>query len=396
MGTLSTTVSIPNSDPDRNPYEFTIYGYGSGLQTITGDNGYYGLNPSMDVEDGRITTFLSGGPPQQGDWYPTLKFGYSSDYGVSWSAVSDLLSYNSPMNPVVRASKQYSYWYGCFVLQSGFELRMVNSYLNGTSWTANNNFPEPAYMVDTFDFDISMTGTSEYYYIAMSQLNIDPEVKKLSLRRNTLAGNASNWDDHDIDTSSRPYFISLEGGAKSYIHVSYQDYDDKSLKFARCTNLSTYNSWDVQTLDTGSTGYYTSIGSNGTNVYISYYDAGEDSLKFIRNTNSGASGSWSSPVDVDPSSGHDIGKYSSLALAGSDDIYISYYDATDENLMFARSTNGGSSWTIRTVDDSGTVADTDTEIQVDGGVVYIIYSTDASSGIRNLNIAKSIDNGNTW
>ncbi len=394
IGDVSATISIPNTDQSNDPYQFTVTGYGTGIKEVTTD-GYYGYYTSLSVKGGYIHSALGGGPPQGGDWTWYLKYARSADSCINWS-IGNLLSHTKPIDIAIRVSEQYSnYVFTCFTIQEGFVLKSAYSTDNGTSWTNNANFSVPTYMTDRVDMDIS-GGNTDYYYIGYNQLNVDPLIKRLSLRRNTIAGNYSNWEDHTIDDGPHPDFISIEGGGTSYLYVSYQNRDSNNLKFARCTNLSTYNTWDVQILDSSSaTGFYSCIGSNGIYIYVSYYDATNDQLKFIRNTNYGVSTSWSSPSVIDLSGGN-MGEYSSLALVGSDDIYISYYDNTNNNLKFARSLDGGNNWSIKTVDDSGLVAPAETEIKVDSGVIYIVYSTDMGSGIRNLKIAKSIDDGDTW
>ena len=352
----------------------------------------------MAVRNDYIHAFTTGGPELGGDWSGRLKMARSTDRGINWN-VGNFLSHSDISNVVVNFGAEYTgKTYVCFTYTGTFELKFAESDFGSSTWTdhTSTTFPPPSYYTVDMDMDFCGGYYFEKCHMAISQYNADPLVKGVYLRSSVT--NTSDWsDDSVIDDACIADYVSIAANTydDTYIYVSYQDYENNNLKFARNESGYPYT-FEVQTIDSSSsTGLYSSIGSNGTNVYISYYDATNDTLKFIKNTNSGVSASWSTPSIVDSSSAN-IGEYSSLALVGSDDIYISYYDRTSKNLKFARSLNGGSSWTIKTVDDSGKVALIDTEIQVDNGVVYISYAVDESPTIRNWMIAKSLDGGDTW
>ncbi len=94
----------------------------------------------------------------------------------------------------------------------------------------------------------------------------------------------------------------------------------------------------------GDVGWKTSIAVAGNSVYISYYDSTNSDLKFAKSTDGGAT--WSTAT-VD--SAGDVGWGISIAVDGSN-VYISYYDSTNGDLKFAKSTNGGATWSKTTVD----------------------------------------------
>jgi hypothetical protein len=90
----------------------------------------------------------------------------------------------------------------------------------------------------------------------------------------------------------------------------------------------------------------------------------------------------------------DVGDVTSIAISGSE-VYISYYDTTNQDLKLARSSDGGVTWPagdIQTVDSAGDVG-YDTSIALDGSKVYISY-TDWTYG--DLKLAQSTDEGATW
>ena len=84
---------------------------------------------------------------------------------------------------------------------------------------------------------------------------------------------------------------------------------------------------------TGDVGLYTSLAVVNGNPAISYYDATNGDLKFARATD--ASGTaWATPLTLDSTG--DVGLYTSLAMVNGNPA-ISYYDATNGNLKFIRS-----------------------------------------------------------
>jgi hypothetical protein len=94
-------------------------------------------------------------------------------------------------------------------------------------------------------------------------------------------------------------------------------------------------------------GYDTSIALDSNDYpHISYYDSTNGDLKYARSTGS----TWITET-VDASG--IVGKYTSMVLDRDDYPHISYYDETNGNLKYAR--GEGSAWNIRTVDSPGNV-----------------------------------------
>src|SRR3989344_5391954 len=144
----------------------------------------------------------------------------------------------------------------------------------------------------------------------------------------------------------------------------------------------------------GNVGAYTSIAASGSNIYISYYDntLGKKDLKFAKSTDGGVN--WTTTLVA--TNAANLGMYNSIAVSGSK-IYISYFDATSNNLNFIKSTDGGDTWpisNIRLVDAPGDVGRY-SSIAVSGSNIYISYY-DNSLSKKDLKLAKSSDDGNTW
>jgi hypothetical protein len=118
-------------------------------------------------------------------------------------------------------------------------------------------------------------------------------------------------------------------------------------------------------------GLYTSIALDPFNKpAISYYDAGNGDLKYARWNGS----TWE--ISVVDGTG-DVGLYTSLAVDGSGYAHISYYDASNQDLKYARWTGVG--WEIRKADTDGDVGG-QTSIALDSNKNPHISYYDAGKG----------------
>jgi hypothetical protein len=133
-------------------------------------------------------------------------------------------------------------------------------------------------------------------------------------------------------------------------------------------------------------------------AYISYYDATNQNLKFVRSSNFT---SWS-PQTLDSTG--DVGKYSSIdvidtTLDFDTRVYISYYDTTNGNLKFITSDTKGNSWdaaiAIDSTGDVGQYTSLDTGLHTDGSTEKIgISYYDVTNG--NLKFAYSTNYGSSF
>jgi hypothetical protein len=104
--------------------------------------------------------------------------------------------------------------------------------------------------------------------------------------------------------------------------------------------------WLVETTDPSTNvGYYSAIASDSHGfMHISYYDAYNDALKYARWTGN----EWQiRTVDSDPPWG-DVGWYTSIAVDSSDCAHISYYKSSGGALRYAHW--DGSNWHITDVE----------------------------------------------
>lgn len=130
-------------------------------------------------------------------------------------------------------------------------------------------------------------------------------------------------------------------------------------------------------------------------IFISYYDNTGGNLKFARTLNGGTT--WTNKT-IDSSG--DVGQYSSIAVVESGDyftIFVSYYDASGEKLMFAKSINSGENWTTKEV-DSSIISDVGKHTSIAAFNEDDIVITYREEGVMSETIkaARSNDGGGSW
>lgn len=200
----------------------------------------------------------------------------------------------------------------------------------------------------------------------------------------------TTWTTQTVDSGgSVGWRPSIALDSSNNPHISYTDETNQNLKYAKWTG----SAWSVQTVaSTGEVGWYSSIALDSSgNPRISYLDYTNRALMYARWTGS----SWAIQT-VD--SGGDIGWDTSLALDSSNNPHISYYDQTNQDLKYAKWT--GSNWTTETVDSIGN-AGRYTSIALDSSgnphISYYAY-TDASSqhGYAHGELKYAKRSGSTW
>jgi hypothetical protein len=76
------------------------------------------------------------------------------------------------------------------------------------------------------------------------------------------------------------------------------------------------------------------VDNRGNNAYISYYDVTNGDLKFAAGTWNGSTWDWTQQT-VAGAGGLDVGQFTSLAVDDQGNFHVSYYDATNQKLMYA-------------------------------------------------------------
>lgn len=89
----------------------------------------------------------------------------------------------------------------------------------------------------------------------------------------------------------------------------------------------------------------------------------------------------------------DVGEYTSIQAhaAEPDTTYISYYDSGNRRLKFAKTTDGGITWSVKTLDPAMAAGTSSVLKQLDRNTLVIAY--ESSSGLR---FARSNNKGASW
>jgi len=150
----------------------------------------------------------------------------------------------------------------------------------------------------------------------------------------TLTG---EWDDVR-DTS-----LAVDSNGK--IHIVYytdDDYDGNTPKVLRYVTNANPSGWTTPvTIDssTSDIGQYPSIALDSNNgIHISYYDVGNGNLKYGTCSSSCTNANNWTMTTVDQTG--DVGQYTSIALDSNNKTYITYHDATNNDLKYTDNTSG--------------------------------------------------------
>jgi photosystem II stability/assembly factor-like uncharacterized protein len=135
--------------------------------------------------------------------------------------------------------------------------------------------------------------------------------------------------------------ITIAAPGSSRVYIGFVDDDTSHVNFALSTDGGA--SWDIKTVS--SNGYETSsmFALDTDNVFMSYENS--SALVFAKSSNGGQT--WPTKVTVENLGGL-MYTLSSISALDINNIYISYINSSS-NLRVAKSTDGGATWSIDTV-----------------------------------------------
>jgi hypothetical protein len=155
---------------------------------------------------------------------------------------------------------------------------------------------------------------------------------------------AGTWTCANVETGgSVGFYSSIAIDSNNKVHISHYNYTGDDLRY--CNN--TAGTWTCANVETGgSVGFYSSIAIDSNNkVHISHYNNTGFDLRYCNNT----LGTWTC---TDVETGGDVGLYSSIAIDSNNKVHISHYDNTNKALRYCY-TNDFSTWNCQKVDDTG-------------------------------------------
>ena len=179
--------------------------------------------------------------------------------------------------------------------------------------------------------------------------------------------------------------IALDGAGNP--HISYFDRTRGRLKLA----IQNAGVWTLETIpDTlgGVVGQHTSLALDSLgDARISYYDVSNADLKFarfLRTTNPDTAYWQYSLVD----GAGNVGQFTSIVIDTAGDAAIAYWDASNQNLKYAR--NIGGSWIFDVVDAPGDVGQF-ASLTLSGGAARISYWDTSRQDLKLASLS-----GNGW
>ncbi|MFH1223466.1 MAG: hypothetical protein V1647_03880 [Pseudomonadota bacterium] len=343
-----------------------------------------------------------------------LIFSYSADNGNSWSKKT-VVSQVLPPSSAVGLSTQ-----NIAVNSTGSQIFI--SYLDGSILKCAYSLDSGSTFTSvTVDSDSAATNQALIMdgngklYIAYDPYLLTSTEDTSTLYVATSTDSGVTWTTTEVDsTAGTGHSPSMAVDETNQVYVTYY-YATTSggLKYA-LYNLSAWSTGSVKVGDGAVSGLFSSvIVPPGNTSYVAFYDPNGYSVTsdgYIENTNGTLKFTKSvSPSIVTIDSAAYTGEAVSAGISGNN-VYVSYgqYNPSGDinGLKFAKSTNGGSSFTV----SSGYI---DTDIvptSTTRGLVYLnsclkVYTLNsvttvyivyvASSGTA-LKFAKSSDGGGTW
>ncbi len=253
--------------------------------------------------------------------------------------------------------------------------------------------------------DIALTFNPTSTGVKTATINIpsdDPDTPSYALSLTGTSISSTTIDDPAADAVIRGEYSRVAVGASGAIYAVYYDQTNTNLIFAKSTDYGA--NWTIKT-DVDVAGIGNDIGKfcdiyvSEPDVFVSYYDDTNDNLKMAFSGDSGTNWTVETAGELDTSVDN-IGQYTSITGDGTN-IYIAYYDITNTNLKVAFITQaniaGANSWTIRTDSVNHGIGANDvgkyTSIHANANYVHISHVDDTTG---NLLTTRYDVGGTTW
>jgi hypothetical protein len=378
-GVKTAVVSIPNNDADEGSFNFTVTGNGiwHGIQVVD-SAGWVGKHTSLAVSGNEV--YISYFDETNSD----LKFAKSTDGGTTWpSGNIKTVDSSGIVGSCTSLAVSGNEVYIGYLDSTNYNLKFAKSTDGGATWPAGNIKTADASGSVTGNISIQVNGDEIFVgYICWVMDYFSVKFTKSVDRGNTWsAGNIRTVYSHDEELYELDSAVS-EGAT----FITFTNGVTGELIIAKSTDGGT--TWPVGNIKVIDSGGTSSIAAVGNEIYVSY---NVFVLKFAKSTDGGSSWPVGNIKTVDSSG---FVHSPSLVVSGNN-VYIGYYHFDNSLFRFAKSVDGGATWpagNIKDVDNTGDVG-RDVSLAVSGNEVFAGYY-DATNG--DLKFAKSIDGGETW
>jgi len=332
-----------------------------------------------------------------------IYFAKSTDGGATWSAntrLNDDPGTADQYSPAIAADADAVYVAWTDERNGNGDIYFAKSTDGGATWSANTRLNDdpggaeqrsPALTADAGAVYVAWTdernGGSDIYFARSTD---GGATWNADVRLNDDPGSAWQW--------SSPA-IAADAGA---VYAAWEDErnGNRDIYFARSTDGGATWSADARLNDDPGTAsqYDPSIAADADAVYAAWadYRNGNSDIYFARSTDGGAT--WSANTRLNDDTGSALSWQPAIA-ADADAVYAAWADERNGNrdIYFARSTDGGATWNANTRldDDPGTAGQQNPAIAADADAVYATWE-DERNGNRDIYFARSTDGGATW
>ena len=320
---------------------------------------------------------------------PDIYFARSTDGGATWSAnvkINDDAGSADQRNPSLAADESG----GLYVVWSdrrngNYDIYFARSTDGGNTWSANVKVNSGADSLDQRTPSLAVDGSGGLYvawndgFYGSAALSAD-----IYFAQSTDGG--ATWSAQvrlDDDTNSAFQYspsLAVDGGGNLYAAWDDRRNDESDIYFTRSSDGGATWSANVKVNDdAGSADQYTpSLTADGAGslnlAWVDYWDGDRD-VYFARSTDGG--NTWSASARVNDDAGSASQSAPSLAVDGGGNLHLAWKDYRDESneVYFARSTDGGNTWSanLRVNDDTGASLDAPCLAIDDSGNVHIAW-----------------------
>jgi hypothetical protein len=246
-------------------------------------------------------------------------------------------------------------------------------------------------------------GTNGQRHVSYYRLRVGQTGETMALRYATCSsgcGQAANWTKVTIEetpnsTAAPPGLLasSIAIGPDGRRHISYLNAGGSDLRYATCpSNCANPTNWRRVTIDESAQkiGFSSSLAAGQDGVlHVSYYDYSNGDLLYARCAlNCWQASSWKK---VRVATTNEVGSYTSLALEPNGRVHISALEFTEEGLYYATCAAGCTvpgSWTGAVLDGAISHVGWYTSITVRSGVVRVTYYDRGHGDLKYLTRAQ--------